>query len=54
MQILVDGNEKVLMSIHYEKGMVPDIKVVNLTADRTCVKEIIIGNVVIQVFEREE
>lgn len=54
MQILVDGNESVLMSIHYDHGTIPEIIVIDMSEDRVVVKEIIIGKVTIQVFERDK
>ncbi len=54
MQILVSGEESVVMSIHYDKGKVPEILLSNIKEDRVAVKEIIVGNVTIQVFERDK
>ncbi len=53
MQILVSGEESVVMSIHYDKGKVPEILLSNIKEDRVAVKEIIVGNVTIQVYESD-
>lgn len=53
MQILVSGEQSVLMSIHFDKGTVPEIIETADMADRVCVKEVKIGKVVIQLFERD-
>lgn len=54
MQILMGGEEIVDMSIHYDKGTVPEILISNLKEDRVPVKEIRIGKVTVQIFERDE
>ncbi len=52
MNIIIGGEETVILSIHYDKGQVPEITVVDLAEDRIPLKEIKIGKVTIQVFER--
>ncbi len=54
MQILVSGEESVLMSIHYDHGEVPEILLSVLKEGRVAAKEIHIGKVIIQIFERDE
>jgi len=54
MQILVSGEERVLMSIHYDNGQIPEILLSNIMEDRVAIKEIKIGKVTIQVFERNK
>ncbi len=54
MQILVSGEESVLMSIHYDHGEVPEILLSVLKEGRVAAKEITIGKVIIQIFERDE
>jgi len=56
MQALYDGDERATISVHFDHGKVPDIKIVNRTEniENGCVKEITFGNVTIEIFERDK
>ena len=54
MQILVSGEESVVLSVHYDKGKVPKVVETSDMTDHVCQKEIKIGQLVIQVFERDK
>ena len=56
MQALYDGEESAIISIHFDHGKVPEIKIKDRITDSEygCVKEIEFGDFRIQIFEREE